>query len=91
MPSFIDAKNLKPFISSDLLGVLKPIEYKDARGNITSGYKAEILPLLCDTYLKAREANALKVSQAPLAVISEILVRSFAKIGIDPFFRRGQT
>lgn len=35
MPSFIDAKNLKPFISSDLVGVLKPIEYKDSKYAIT--------------------------------------------------------
>ena len=44
MPSFIDAKNLKPFISSDLMGVLKLIEYKDSKGSLITGYKAGILP-----------------------------------------------
>lgn len=55
MPSFIDAKNLKTFISSELMGVLKPIEYHDLKGKLMTGYKAEILPLLCDTYLSARK------------------------------------
>lgn len=82
MPSFIDAKNLKPFISDDLLEVLKPVEYLEKNGKIASGYRAEVLPLLCDTYLKARDAEKLTVSQAHLAVMSDILVRSFAKIGI---------
>ena len=82
MPSFIDAKNIKPFISSDLMGVLKPIVYYDLKGKVVSGYKAEILPLLCDTYLKANDAKALKAQQLRLVVTSAILVRSFAKVGI---------
>ena len=82
MPSFIDAKNLKPYISMDLMEVLKPIEYVDVKGKPASGYKAEILPLLCDTYLKARAAKDLRPQQLALATISEILVRSFAKVGI---------
>jgi hypothetical protein len=46
------------------------------------GYKAEILPLLCDVYLSARIDNALTVRQLPLASVSEILVRSLSKVGI---------
>lgn len=82
MPSFIDAKNLQPFISEDLRSGLTPIEYRSIKGKPTTGYNAEILPLICDAYLSAREVNALTRKQLPLAAISEILVRSFSKIGI---------
>jgi len=82
MPAFIDANNLQSFISEDLRGVLKQIEYKNLGGQMIQGYDAKILPLLCDVYLEARRHHALTKYQQPLAVASEILVRSFAKIGI---------
>lgn len=82
MPAFIDAKNLKAFISDDLLEALKPIAYIASNGKTSVGYKADILPLLCDTYLKARDAQALVAQQMPIATISEILVRSLSKVGI---------
>lgn len=82
MPSFIDAKNLQPFISEDLMGKLIPIKYQTKTGSEADGYKAEILPLLCDVYLQARQQNGLTPQQMPLAFASEILVRSLSKIGI---------
>ena len=83
MPAFIDANNLQPFIYEELRGVLKQIEYKNLSGQMTQGYDAKILPLLCDVYLEARRSsNVLTKHQLPLAEASEILVRSFAKIGI---------
>lgn len=82
MPPFIDAKNLQPFIYKDLMGVLKTIEYTTKTGKDAAGYNAEIIPLLCDVYLKAREHGALLKSQEPLAKTSEILVRSLSKVGI---------
>ena len=82
MPSFIDAKNLQPYISKDLMGELKQIEYLSKTGKLITGYKAEIIPLLCDVYLKAREDNALTKPQERIATVSEILVRSLSKIGI---------
>ncbi|MFA6253046.1 MAG: P63C domain-containing protein [Patescibacteria group bacterium] len=82
MPAFIDAKNVKRFISNDLLEVLKPVKYITWNGKLSEGYKAEILPLLCDVYLRARDAEKLLPQQAGLAKMAEILVRSFAKIGI---------
>lgn len=83
MPSFIDAKNLQPFIDEALRGELIPIEYKAITGKmIQAGYNALILPKICDVYLTARLDNVLTKSQLPLAAVSEILVRSFSKIGI---------
>lgn len=84
MPSFIDANNLQPFISEELRGELKAIEYHALNGRIITGYNAKILLLICDVYLSARmhDERILTKAQEPLAIASEILVRSFAKIGI---------
>lgn len=82
MPSFIDANNLQPFIDEALQAQLTPIEYYNTKGAITTGYRAEVLPLLCDVYLSARYSGALTKQQQPLALASEIMVRSLSKVGI---------
>jgi hypothetical protein len=82
MPSFIDAKNLQPLINKDLQGGLNTIEYESLSGGVVAGYDAKILPLICEVYLTARNEDVLTKSQLPLAVASEMLIRSFAKIGI---------
>ena len=38
--------------------------------------------MLCEVYLSARDANSLTKSQLPLAIVSEMLVRSLSRIGI---------
>jgi hypothetical protein len=81
LPSFLDAANLKPFITSELRDVLQPIEFRGTKGAQT-GYLAEILPLVCDVYLRAREAGKVKGLQANVAKQAEILVRSLSKVGI---------
>lgn len=82
MPSFADAFNLKPFIDAEFGGELKTISYLTKKGREVEGYKAEVLPSLCEAYLKAKEAGALTKQQEPLAVVANTLVRVFAKIGI---------
>ena len=82
MPSFIDAKNLMPYINKELRGVLSPIDYIAKNGRQTTGYKAEILPMLCEVYLNARQDGVLTKQQLPLARASEILLKSLSKIGI---------
>jgi hypothetical protein len=83
VPSFIDAKNLEPFIDSQLSDVINPIMFKNKQGKLIYGYRAEIIPLVCDLYLKAREAgNVLTSQQLTVARSAEILVRSLAKVGI---------
>jgi hypothetical protein len=82
MPSFIDANNLQPYVHKALGdGTDFSVKYI-SNGRELSGYKAEIVPLLCEIYLSAREEGKLTVSQMPLAVASEILVRSLSKLGI---------
>ncbi len=84
LPSFIDARNIQPFIDDDLRRELTEFEYVSKSGKVVRrGYKAEILPEICDVYLRAREdGNVLTPQQAPLALQAEILTRSLAKLGI---------
>jgi len=82
MPAFLDAKNLQPFVSEDLKKLLSPVKYITWNKKITEGFRAEILPLLCDVYLQARDMRALFPQQIQLSKVAEILVRSFSKIGI---------
>lgn len=82
LPNFIDGKNLIPFISNDLRDVLTPVLYKDIRGVNVRGYKAQLLPMVCDVYLKAREENALASRQEPIAKQAELIMRALAHIGI---------
>ena len=83
IPVFIDAKNLQAFIDDDLRGVINKIEFVNLQGKIQDGYDATILPLVCDLYLKAREAGVItQKNQLETAKKAEILVRSLAKVGI---------
>ena len=81
LPSFVASNNIKPFINKDLIEVLQPVEYMDGSSN-ASGYKAEILPELCNLYLKIRRAGVIVPQQENLANQAEILLSSFAKVGI---------
>ena len=81
VPAFITANNLKPYIERELQEENYEVEYI-RNGKIYTGYKAEILPIICDIYLSARDDNVLTESQKPLAVASDILMRSLAKVGI---------
>lgn len=80
-PNFIGAINLQPFIRPELEERLKGIEFYDG-GKLISGYHADILPLVCNVYLEAREADKLTENQKPIAQTCEILIRSFARVGI---------
>ena len=82
VPSFMDAKNLEPFIDSALGGVINPIEFKSKNGQRIYGYRAEVIPMVCELYLKARDKDALTKSQLLVAKTAEILIRSLAKVGI---------
>ena len=81
VPAFITANNLKPYIEREFNDEDFSIEY-ERNGRILTGYKAEILPRICDIYLSARDDGVLTENQKPLAIASDILMRSLAKVGI---------
>ncbi len=82
LPSILDPIGLKPFITPEVLDRTKSIEYLSINGAKTTGYSAEIIPIVCDIYLNAYKNGALTASQIRTAEISELLIRSLAHVGI---------
>lgn len=82
-PPFLGAGNLVPYFPDGLADIYQPIEFRLPGQTISStGFRAEILPMVCETYLSAREDGALQKSQLPAARAAEVLVRGLARVGI---------
>lgn len=85
-PVYLSANNLKPYINNDLaLALNKPIKYQTRKGGLVAfGLEAQLLPDICDVWLKARDAGpgVLKPGQKHIAEMADILMRGFAKVGI---------
>jgi hypothetical protein len=81
IPVFLTAQNLKPFISDELISNSKPILFTH-RGVKMMGYRAELLPQICEVFLDANEAGVLRPNQKPIAEKCKILYRGFATVGI---------
>jgi hypothetical protein len=85
-PPILQGKAIRPFISHDLLEKSRPIKFRLKAGVgksvIASGYRAEILPMVCDVYLKARDEKALPHNQLHVAKQADLLIRALAHVGI---------
>lgn len=81
-PVFIEANNLKPFLPNELDPVLVPRFFRTDKGMISEGFKAEILPVICETYLRARDDEALMRAQYDIARQCEILTRGLSRVGV---------
>src|SRR5712672_3146512 len=75
LPAFLTAKNLKPFISKELEVTSSQIEFRTERGIKAYGYPAELLPKVCEVFLKAKDALALTANQEHIALKAQILIR----------------
>ncbi|WP_313230150.1 P63C domain-containing protein [Sphingobium yanoikuyae] len=82
LPAFLTAQNLKPFIPNELYVTSSQVEFTLPSGQRAFGYRAEMLPQICEVYLKARDANALKPSQYHVGLQADMLMRGLAQIGI---------
>lgn len=82
LPAFLTAKNLKPFIPNDLYVTSSQIEFRLPSGQKAFGYRAEMLPQVCEVYLKARDADKLSRTQEHIARQADILMRGLATVGI---------
>ena len=81
-PLFLAAKNLKPFLPRKLLVSSTPIPFQASEGSKGYGYRATLLPEVCNVYLEARDAGVLLPSQLHIAERAEILIRGLATVGI---------
>lgn len=82
LPAILQGKSIKPFLDKDLIAKSTPVKFRTPNGSIASGYRAEVLPGVCEVYLKAREEGTLNRQQVHVAKQAEILIRGLANIGI---------
>ena len=80
-PVFLTADNLKPFFPSDLEVNSKPIFFTDG-DNQMIGYRAELLPDVCDIFADAERAGKLRKNQLHIAAACRILSRGLTRLGI---------
>lgn len=79
---FLATRALNPFVSRDLRDVItNPIKFQ-AGSTMAYGYEATILADICDVVLEARREGKLHYQQEHIADQCEMLLRSFAKVGI---------
>lgn len=82
LPSFLAANNLKPFISKELMESTTPVVFRTPSGSKAYGYRAELLPKVCNVYLQARDAKKVLPSQENMIRAADILMRGLAEVGI---------
>ena len=83
LPTFLQSRRLQPFIPREFPNSTTPVKFSIPRGGAQAiGYDARLLPMVCETYLRAREAGALLPSQEHIAARAEILIRGLAEVGI---------
>lgn len=82
MPPFLAAKNLKPFISEELRRSTAPIVYRTTSGGRAFGFDAALLPMICEVYLKLRDAGPVPKQQQRIVDTCDILMRGLATVGI---------
>jgi len=82
LPAALRGKAIQPFISDELRASSSILDFIPLNGGMARGFRAELLPRVCDVFLKAREADALPQNQQHIAKQCEILVRGLAHTGI---------
>ncbi len=79
---FLALDSLKPFVDEELATSTKPLIFQTVTGGRAFGYKAELLPKVCEVYLQARDEGVLMRNQLRFAQACDILMRGLAHVGI---------
>jgi len=83
LPPFLAADYLKPFIPNELRESTAPVIYRTLTGQRAFGFEAKLLPMVCNVYLKARDAGVLSSErQKKIAAVCDMLMRGLAEVGI---------
>lgn len=81
-PIFLNANNLKPFIDNDLMEASSPLIFKGKQGRNNIGFKAELLPMVCNVFLDANDKGVIIKAQELIVERCKILIRGLATVGI---------
>jgi hypothetical protein len=82
LPAFLNIDKLKTHIEHVFKdAALLPIKYKEGR-KVLTGYPADMLPKICEVWLRARDAGDLIKAHHVKSVQADIIMRGLAHIGI---------
>jgi hypothetical protein len=86
-PAFLRAKNLEPFISSDLLASTTPLEFVPYKApgyqGRAFGYRAKLLPQVCWVFQDALVARKLLPNQQHIGDACKALLKALTNYAID--------
>ena len=87
LPFFLRAKALTPFINKDLKASTDPIFYRALSGSQQVGYRADLLPKVCEVYLALRDKSLASSGEPPkqyahIIEACDLLMRALAHVGI---------
>jgi hypothetical protein len=87
LPFFLQAEQLRPFISNELMLSTTPILFRMKSGQRTVGYDARLLPMVCEVYLKLRDRSLVETGRSPrqyehIIRQCDVLMRGLATVGI---------
>lgn len=83
LPEFISAKNVETYARVKLPELIAgTISYRALSGQEAEGIKAEIIPDICDIWVKALSDGVLTEKQQKTAQQAHILLSAFAKLGV---------
>lgn len=82
MSPILTSKKLETYVLPNEEERLKPVQYIAKNGRQVSGYHADAMQILCEVYLRARDAGDLSEGQHHLAIQADIIIRSLAKTGV---------
>ncbi len=87
LPFFLQAEQLKPFITEEIRSSTAPILFRLKSGQKAVGYDAQLLPMVCEVYLKLRDSYAKENKPVPaqyrhIVEACDMLIRGFARVGI---------
>jgi hypothetical protein len=87
LPFFLQAEALNPYISDDLRMSTTPIFFRTKTGGKAVGYDAELLPMVCEVYLKYRDDclardGKLPVTHEHIILACDVVMRGLARVGI---------
>lgn len=84
IPPFMDAANLLPYTTKEIIEYAKPIEYMTNNNTVVSGYDARILPEVCQIYMDAgmHIGNTMTKNQLDTVKKASILLKGLATVGI---------
>ena len=82
-PRYLYAKFLDPYISPQLSKTLnKSTTYISVNGIESVGLQADVLPEICDVWIKANQKGAVPKANKPVAERAYTLMKGFANVGI---------